>query len=156
IRACAEMPIPPRLLIVGDGPDRARLERVAAQHYPQAEFIGEKHGEALAPFFHMADLFVLPGTGGLAIQEAMSYALPILVAHGDGSQDDLVRPENGWQIPPDDYPALVQTLRLALSDGVLLRQKGEASYRIVRDEVNLERMVAAFIEAIHWVLKNRQ
>lgn len=156
IRACAEMPIPPRLLIVGDGPDRARLEQVAAQHYPQAEFIGEKHGEALAPFFHMADLFVLPGTGGLAIQEAMSYGLPVLVARGDGTQDDLVRPENGWQIPPDDYPALVQTLHLALSDGMQLRQKGEASYRIVRDEINLERMVEAFLEAIQSATSNHQ
>lgn len=153
IRACAEMPIPPRLLVVGDGPDRARLERVAQRHYPQAEFLGEKRGEALGPYFQMADLFVLPGTGGLAIQEAMSYGLPVLVARGDGTQDDLVRPENGWQIPPDDYPALVQTLRLALSDVALLRQKGEASYRIVREEVNLERMVEVFVDAIEWALK---
>ena len=42
--------------------------------------------------FAGADLFVLPGTGGLAVQEAMSYALPVIVAKGDGTQEDLVRP----------------------------------------------------------------
>lgn len=151
IRACAEMPTPPRLIVVGDGPDRARLEQLAAQHYPQTEFVGEKHGAELTSFFAQADLFVLPGTGGLAIQEAMSHGLPVLVARGDGTQDDLVRPENGWQIPPDDYPALVETLRLALSEGERLREKGQASFRIVSEEINLERMVEAFLEAIERV-----
>jgi len=155
IRACAEVSPSPRLWIVGDGPERPHLEQLARRFYPQTEFFGEKHGAELAPYFAQADLFVLPGTGGLAIQEAMSYALPVLVARGDGTQDDLVRPENGWQIPPDDYPALVTTLRAALTDLPALRRKGEASYRIVSQEINLERMVEAFLQAIAWVQADR-
>ena len=64
-RACAEMPGTPRLVIVGDGPERQTLEQVAKQVYPSAEFIGAKHGGELKPYFAEADLFVLPGTGGL-------------------------------------------------------------------------------------------
>jgi len=30
----------------------------------------------------------------------MAYGLPVIVAEGDGTQSDLVRPENGWRIPP--------------------------------------------------------
>jgi glycosyltransferase involved in cell wall biosynthesis len=147
--ACSQMESKPRLIIVGDGPEREHLESLAKQVYPSAEFIGAKHGAELKPYFTKADLFVLPGTGGLAVQEAMSYGLPIIVAKGDGTQDDLVRESNGWQIAPDDYDALVHTLRLALSDMGQLRTMGEESYRIVHEEINLEKMVEVFVQALN-------
>ena len=91
----------------------------------------------------------MPGTGGLAIQQAMAHALPVIVAHGDGTQDDLVRSENGWQISPDDQKALQMHLRQALSDPAQLRRMGEASYRIVAKEINVETMVGVFISALN-------
>jgi glycosyltransferase involved in cell wall biosynthesis len=151
LHACAEMPDLPHLVVVGDGPERENLEELAKQVYPSAEFIGAKHGNELKPYFAEADLFVLPGTGGLAVQEAMSYGLPVIVAKGDGTQDDLVRAENGWQIPPGDYQALVSTMRDALSDTARLRKMGEESYRIVSQEINLEKMVESFVEALNSV-----
>ncbi len=149
LRACAELNQNLRLVIVGDGPERQNLELLAKQVYPSAEFIGAKHGEELKTYFEQADLFVLPGTGGLAIQEAMSYGLPVIVAKGDGTQDDLVRESNGWQIPPEDYPALVSTMRRALSDVSRLRKMGEESFRIVSEEINLEKMVEVFVQALN-------
>ncbi len=115
-----------------------------------AEFIGARHGVALVPYFKEADLFVLPGTGGLAVQEAMGYGLPVIVAQGDGTQDDLVRKENGWQISPsDDFEALVSTMKDALSDVARLRRMGEESYRIVKEEINIEKMVETFVTALN-------
>jgi glycosyltransferase involved in cell wall biosynthesis len=149
LHACAALPEPrPRLVIVGDGPERAELEALAGRIYPQAEFAGAKHGEQLKPYFAAADLFVLPGTGGLAIQEAMANGLPVIVARGDGTQDDLVRAGNGWQIAPDDEAALRETIRQALSDAKRLRRMGEESHRIVRDEINIEKMVEVFVQAV--------
>jgi len=145
------MPNPPRLVIVGDGPERAGLESLAREVYPSAEFIGSKHGEELKPYFAEADLFVLPGTGGLAVQEAMSHGLPVIVAKGDGTQDDLVREGNGWQIPPDDFDALVAAMKDALSDPARLRSMGDESYRIVSEEINLEKMAEAFVKALNSV-----
>jgi glycosyltransferase involved in cell wall biosynthesis len=150
MRACSTMPEPkPRLVIIGDGPAQAELVSLAKGVYPSAEFVGARHGPELEPYFAQADLFVLPGTGGLAVQEAMSHGLPVLVAKGDGTQDDLVRDANGWQIAPDDYPALVETLRLALSDVGRLRKMGSESYRIVKEEINLEKMVEVFVKALN-------
>ena len=147
-RACAEIQNV-RLVIVGDGPEREALEALAKEIYPSAEFIGAKHGAELKPYFEEADLFVLPGTGGLAVQEAMSYGLPVIVAQGDGTQDDLVRKENGWQIPPDNFDALVSTMKDALSDVARLRKMGAESYRIVREEINIEKMVETFVAALN-------
>jgi glycosyltransferase involved in cell wall biosynthesis len=149
LRACARLQSKPRLVIVGDGPERESLETLAREFYPSAEFTGARHGDELAPYFAEADLFVLPGTGGLAVQEAMSYGLPVIVAQGDGTQDDLVRPGNGWQIPPGDFDALLAAMKDALSDAARLRRMGEESYRTVKEEINIERMVETVVRAVN-------
>lgn len=149
LRACTEMESNPKLIIVGDGPERAALESLAKEIHPSAEFIGAKHGAELKPYFAQADLFVLPGTGGLAVQEAMSYGLPVIVAKGDGTQDDLVREGNGWQIEPENYAALVTTMKNALSDMARLRTMGAESFRIVSEEINIQKMAEAFIAALN-------
>jgi glycosyltransferase involved in cell wall biosynthesis len=149
LKACAEIESTPRLLIVGDGPERGALEALAKEVYPSAEFIGAKHGAELKPYFEQVDLFVLPGTGGLAVQEAMSYGLPVIVAKGDGTQDDLVRAENGWQIQPEDYDALVSTMKNALSDRARLQEMGKESFRIVSEEINIQKMADVFVDALN-------
>jgi glycosyltransferase involved in cell wall biosynthesis len=150
LKACTSLPleIQPRLLVVGEGPDRERLKDLAEEFYPSTEFLGAKHGSDLESYFDAADLFVLPGTGGLAVQQAMAHALPVIVARGDGTQDDLVHPENGWQIPPDDLESLTEVLGLALSDPLRLRQMGRDAYRVVVEEVNVEAMVQVFLKAL--------
>ena len=153
-KACAALPpnLQPNLVVIGDGPDRTRLEGIAAQTYPAAQFTGAKHGTELEPYFNKADLFVLPGTGGLAVQQAMAHSLPVIVGQADGTQGELVRPENGWVLPSSDVDTLVRTLTEALSDIKKLRMMGLASYKIVSEEVNLEAMVETFAKAIKSVI----
>jgi len=152
LKACAEMESKPRLIIVGDGPERVALESLARDVYPAAEFAGARHGVELKPYFAESDLFVLPGTGGLAVQEAMSHGLPVIVAKGDGTQDDLVREGNGWQIQPEDYGALVSAMKNALSDRARLREMGKESFRIVSEEINIQKMAEVFIDALNSAL----
>lgn len=149
--ACSQLPpsLEPELVIVGDGPVRESLIRLAQEIYPKAVFTGALYDDALAEQFRTADLFVLPGTGGLAIQQAMSYGLPVIAAQADGTQVDLVRPENGWQVPQDDISALQSALEQALSDVTALREMGAESYRIVAEEINLDKMVSVFVEALN-------
>ncbi len=153
LQACAALPqvLQPRLWIIGDGPDRQGLEALAQTVYPAAEFLGARHGTELEPVFSAADLFVLPGTGGLAVQQAMAHGLPVIVAQGDGTQDDLVTPASGFLVPPDNLAALTNALHEALTDPTRLRRMGAESYRIVDEEVNLEKMVEAFVAAISQV-----
>lgn len=155
LAACAALDPPPELEIVGDGPARPALERLAQQHFPRARFLGAQHGPALEAAFARADLFVLPGTGGLAVQQALGYGLPVVVAEGDGTQRDLVRPENGWLIPPGDGAALAEALRQALADPARLERMGRASHRLAAEEINIEAMVRSFVRALNSLARER-
>ena len=152
ISACAtlarEGAAPIDLIIIGDGPARAALEQHAKTEFPSTRFIGHCAGDSLRSFLVSADLFVMPGMGGLAIQEAMASALPVIVAEGDGTQMDLVRPGNGWNVATDSLSGLVVAMRDAVSDIPRLRQMGAESFRIVNEEINLESMVDAYIDAV--------
>jgi glycosyltransferase involved in cell wall biosynthesis len=150
-QACASLPESnqPDLWIVGDGPARNDFQFAAERSYPKTEFFGGLYGKDLEDRFLKADLFVLPGTGGLAIQQAMSYGLPVIAAQGDGTQEDLVRRENGWNVIPGDPSSLRSALEEALADPGQLRRLGAESYRIVVEQVNLECMKGSFIAAIN-------
>ncbi len=151
LNACADLhpSLQPTLVIAGDGPARPALEKLAAQVYPSARFCGDLRGAALDAVFDATDLFVLPGSGGLAVQQAMAHALPILMAEGDGTQSELVRAGNGWVSPPGDQGMLTALLTEALQDPERLARMGLESYQIASEEVNLERMVEVFAEAVN-------
>jgi glycosyltransferase involved in cell wall biosynthesis len=146
----------PRLTIVGEGPEKENLIALAARIYPRAEFTGDRRGTDLQTLFQRADLFILPGTGGLALQQALGYALPAIAAEGDGTQADLVRPENGWLVQPGSLESLKTCLFEALQYPAELRKKGLESFRIVRDEINLERMADGFVAAVEYVSREEQ
>ena len=154
LRACAALPAgqQPGLVIAGDGSARPALETLAQQVYPSTRFVGALYNTDLEPFFRQADLFVLPGTGGLAVQQAMSFGLPVIVADGDGTQSELVSPKNGWLVKPGNLDDLLAALQAALSDPEHLRPMGAESYRLVSEEINLDKMVAGFLRAIESVI----
>jgi len=76
LEALLRLDLPGSLVIVGDGPARAQLQR----RYPHAHFLGEKRGEELAEIYASADVFVFPSrtdTFGNVIVEALASGLPI-------------------------------------------------------------------------------
>jgi glycosyltransferase involved in cell wall biosynthesis len=149
--ACAKLSdrYKPEILVVGDGPYRSTFEQQAESTYPETRFLGSIYGEDLEEIYQQADLFVLPGTGGLAVQEAMAHGLPVIVGKGDGTQSDLVRPENGWILPENDPETLSDLLQHALSDSEKLSRMGLESYRIVRDEINIGTMSDVFVKCLN-------
>ena len=150
IRACAALDHPCRLVIVGDGPERPALEALAAEILPSTRFLGFQSGAELGRTFLTADLFVLPGTGGLAIQEAMGYGKPVLVADADGTEQDLVENgRNGYLLEPGNARQLRELMDQLLAEPCRLEQMSNASLGIVEHKVNLERMVDIFVTAVN-------
>jgi glycosyltransferase involved in cell wall biosynthesis len=100
LEALLRLDLPGSTVIVGDGPERRRLER----RYRHAHFLGAKHGEALADIYASADVFVFPSrtdTFGIVLIEALASGLPVaafpvpgpidVVAPGAGVLDEDLR-----------------------------------------------------------------
>jgi 1,2-diacylglycerol 3-alpha-glucosyltransferase/glucuronosyltransferase len=76
VDAFLSLDLPGTKVVVGDGPARAEL----AQRFPNAVFLGTKHGEELATIYASADVFVFPSrtdTFGLVLLEALASGLPV-------------------------------------------------------------------------------
>ncbi len=74
--ALLDLSLPGSIVVVGDGPARARLQRA----YPNAHFLGARSGEALAQTYASADVFVFPSrtdTFGIVLIEALASGLPV-------------------------------------------------------------------------------
>ena len=86
LEAFLDLDLPGTKLVVGDGPARAALER----DYPDAVFLGARHGEELAEIYAAADVFVFPSktdTFGLVLLEALASGLPVAAFPVTGPRD---------------------------------------------------------------------
>ena len=119
-----------RLVIVGDGPSRARLQHLL----PDAVFLGHLSGAELARAMASFDIFVHPGeseTFGQTLQEAHASGLPV-IATGRGGPLDLVRQGiDGWLYRPGDLDELRMRVRDLAGD----TRKREAFGRAGREAV---------------------
>jgi glycosyltransferase involved in cell wall biosynthesis len=83
------------MIMVGDGPDRAMLEK----KYPHVKFLGYKHGEELAKLYAQADVFVFPSltdTFGIVMIEALSTGTPVASYPVTGPIDIIEQDVNGY------------------------------------------------------------
>jgi glycosyltransferase involved in cell wall biosynthesis len=86
LEAFLDLDLPGTKVVVGDGPARLALER----KYPDAVFLGARHGEELAEIYAAADVFVFPSrtdTFGLVLLEALASGLPVAAFPVTGPRD---------------------------------------------------------------------
>jgi len=105
-----------RWLVIGDGPERGTLERLADELGlgGRVTFTGQlPHDQALARLPE-ARLFVMPSTDealGVAYLEAMAVGLPVVAARGEPGPEDLARAGDGTRlVPPGDIEALAREI----------------------------------------------
>ena len=134
-----------RLVIVGDGPERAVLEARATELgiEPSVDFRGRVTDAELAAAYSTADLFVLPAvldahgdTEGLGVVllEAMASHIPVLASAAGGITDVVVHDESGMLVPPGDVPALAAALQQLQRDPELRARLAAAGVARVRDQ----------------------
>lgn len=100
-------------IVVGDGPDCARLMR----EHPEAVFLGYRHGEELGELYRSADVLVFPSrtdTFGNVITEALASGTPVAAYPVTGPRDVLTDPLAG---------AVHESLDVAVARALTLRRE---------------------------------
>ncbi len=140
------------LLLVGDGAQRAAIEDlVRRREIPGVLLAGFLNQSELPAAYTAADLLVLPSarheTWGLVVNEAMNFALPLVVSDKVGCARDLVRPEwNGFVVPHRDLDALAHAIRTLVEHPRMRVAFGERSRELV-DQYSIERCAAGIVGA---------
>jgi glycosyltransferase involved in cell wall biosynthesis len=147
VRAMAR--IDATLLLVGDGPLRHSLERAARELgvASRIEFLGEMQPRDIVPYYHAADLFVLPSIArseafGIVQLEAMACGKPVVNTNLDsGVPFASLDGVTGITVEPANADALAGGINRLLADSSLRTAYGEAARRRVQSEFTIGAMV---------------
>ena len=113
-----------RLVVVGDGPERAGLERLAAELGLGGRAVFAGQSGDVAPFYAAADLFALPSHSEgspYALLEAMAARVPVAATAVGGVPEIVADGESALLVAPRDESAMARALARLLSDAELAR-----------------------------------
>jgi glycosyltransferase involved in cell wall biosynthesis len=147
-----------RWVVVGDGPERAPLERLAGELEltERVDFMGALPHDQATAAARSAVLFVLPSIDeafGVAYIEAMAGGVPAIGCRGEAGPEEIGRSGGGIRlVPPCDSDALAGELRTLLADERARLRLGEEARATVAEHFTWERCgretVAAYEEAL--------
>ncbi len=136
-----------RLRLVGDGPERASLEREAAarQLSPYITFEGSLTQDRVLELYGRADLFTLASFAEgipVVLMEAMAMEIPCVATRVNGVPELIEDGINGILAPPANAEALAEAIARLIDDAALRRRLGAAARKQVLEKYNLDRNVA--------------
>jgi sugar transferase (PEP-CTERM/EpsH1 system associated) len=137
-----------RLIIVGDGPERARVEACVREEGigGLVWLTGER--EDVPALLRLMDLFVLPSLGeGISntLLEAMATGLPLIATRVGGNPELVSEGDNGLLVPAADPRSLGQAIRVYADDAGLRRRHGEAGHARVSASFDWDRCVEQYL-----------
>jgi len=163
LRACAALARPVRCIVVGEGPQRQRLEQLAAELGigDRVEFTGPLPQARLVEIYARADVFVLASVvlerSGKrdvipnVLAEAMAMQIPVVASDISGIGELVADGVSGRLVPPNDVSALAAVLGELVGDPAQrqrLARAGRAKVAADFDrEVNIEALAELFRRA---------
>ena len=132
-----------RLLIVGDGIDRAALENRARRIDHAVRFVGSM--TSVAGVIQRADVFVAPSWAEsfpYTVLEAMALGASIVATDVGGVGEAVLDGSTGLLVPPRDSAALAAAIVALLTDPHRAARLGAAARELVSRRFTVERMVA--------------
>jgi len=151
------------LIIIGDGPLRGDLERLAASCLRRYRFLGFQPPEIVKQWMNRARVFGAPSLRARsgdaegypnAFAEAQSMGLPVASFNADGVREAVFHGETGFLAPERDSDALAHYLQVLLTNKDLWGRMSAAARQYVCQDFNLTKQTKQ-LENIYWrVLQN--
>jgi N-acetyl-alpha-D-glucosaminyl L-malate synthase BshA len=139
--------IPSRLVMVGDGPDRAEAEDEArkCKLSDRVQFLGKI--DNVAPLLASADLFLLPSTSesfGLSALEALASGVPVIGTNAGGMPEVVRSGETGVLCEVGDVSAMAAAAIDILSDKARWQSMSDLGARDARARFSLDAIVSQY------------
>jgi glycosyltransferase involved in cell wall biosynthesis len=154
VRAVASLPPDVRLEVIGDGPEREALERIAPSE--RVRFNGALPTEEVQRMLVSADAFALASMHegfGLVYLEAMQARVAVVAANAGGQTDFLHDGVNALLVPPNDAPALAAAIGRLRDDAELRGRIAAAGYETAR-RYTAEAMAAEYVDVYRGVTES--
>ena len=125
--------------IVGDGPERAALERQASELVDESvvRFLGSCQSSEVGGFYDAADVFVMPSLRdyrSVAVLEALRFGTPVIDSVRDGNAGDFVRHEStGIIFDPADPNALAEAMEWAIVEPDRFSEMGKSAAALLEE-----------------------
>lgn len=139
-----------KVIIIGDGPIRAELEK----QLPEAIFTGQLSGQQLAATLASLDVLVSTGeheTFCQVIQEAMASGIPVIAPRAGGPIDLVVEGETGFLYEPGSTKSMLSRLRILHENEKLRNQFGFQAAQTVKSrtwEAICEELIGHYQDAM--------
>jgi glycosyltransferase involved in cell wall biosynthesis len=151
------------LVIVGDGPLRASLERQAAETLCRYSFLGLQTPEQIHIWMNRATVLCAPSITAqsgdaeglpMVVVEALSMGLPVAAFSSAGIPEAVADGETGLLAPERDWRSLAANIAKLLTDGAAWESMSRAGQQRVRRDFNLRRQCEK-LEQIYDEIRSR-
>ncbi|MBY0313601.1 MAG: glycosyltransferase family 1 protein [Phycisphaerales bacterium] len=153
-RQAQQRGIDTQLIIIGDGPYRARMEHALAQAAPPGSFLfaGFRFGQELSTIYASSDLFLFPSTTdtlGQVVMEAQCSGLPVIVTDQGGPKEVVDDGRTGYVLPDpsraDGRSRWIDAIMRLLTNNDLRQSMGSAGHALIAP-MSIIKSVAQFRE----------
>jgi len=149
------------LVVIGGGPLRPALEKMAGEKLRRFRFLGAQPPETVRYWMNRAKVFSVPSVRaasgateafGLVFAESQAMGLPVASSVSGGISEAVVDGETGLLAPERDSETLAHNILLLLKDGDMWQRMSEAGRRRVNDRFSLEKQTKRLEELYREVL----
>jgi glycosyltransferase involved in cell wall biosynthesis len=146
--------VPAKVLMIGDGPQRAEIERQIAELQLAGHAVIAGHRPDVRPYIACCDVMTLTShvveTFSIAALESMALGKPVVLTRIGGAEEQVRHGSNGLLYEPGDVATLAKHLR-RLTAGTDRLSMGAIAARDVRERFTIQRMVQRFSEELQTV-----
>lgn len=139
--------LPARLVLCGDGPERAGAEKLAQEYGLADDVLFAGQVPNIADYLSVADLLLVPSeteSFGLAALEAMACEVPVIATNAGGLPEVVLDGENGYLVALGDTQTIAERAVEILSDEKKQREMGRRGRAWAVEQFNTERVIPQY------------